>query len=122
MPGRSLRARWLSSGDEGVIRQQFRPAAAEVAVRLRACLFLATGFDRVRPLGSKSPANLWDDAFARESPVAADCVVPVPGFRELGRDRILQRVRHPLQHRPDSQPLRRADVHRAEAIDPQLRG
>ena len=50
---------------------------------------------------------------AREAPVEADVVVPVPDFRRSGRDRLRARMRPAVRTRHHSQPLCRAHLHSA---------
>ena len=58
---------------------------------------------------------------AREHPVPADVVVPVPDSGDLRGARVRRGERDPLRHGARAQPLRRPHVHRAEAVDPALR-
>ena len=58
---------------------------------------------------------------AKEHPVEADVVIPVPDSGTAGGDRLRARERHPLRHGADPLALRRAHLHRAAAVDPPLR-
>jgi amidophosphoribosyltransferase len=58
-------------------RERYAPEAAARAVRLRARLFRAARFDRVRPPGG-GIARESGRLLARECPADADLVVPVP--------------------------------------------
>ncbi len=51
---------------------------AASALRLRARIFLAAGFHRVRPLGSGNLAKIWAGCWRANRPCDADVVVPVP--------------------------------------------
>ncbi len=58
---------------------------------------------------------------AKEAPVEADVVVPVPGWRHAGGDRLCAGKRHSVRARHHPQPLCRPHLHRADAADPRLR-
>ena len=58
---------------------------------------------------------------ARESPVGADVVVPVPDSGVAGRDRLQPAEQHSVRARHHPQPLRRTHVHRAGAAHPPAR-
>ena len=58
---------------------------------------------------------------AREQPVDADVVVPVPDSGVCAAIGLCRGVRHPAADGPDPQSLRGPDVHRAAAVDPAFR-
>ena len=64
-------------GPEGLTRERYTPAKARCAVRVRARVLLAPGFACLRPSGAES-RELMGQLLAREHPVDADVVVPVP--------------------------------------------
>ena len=65
-------------GPEGMTRERYAPERAARAVRLRARLFLAARFDRLRPRRCRNRARMLGRLLARECPADADLVVPVP--------------------------------------------
>ena len=65
-------------GPEGVTRERYAPRKTALPVRVRACLFLAAGFDRVRPPRAGFPRTDGLPAGAAKLPADADIVVPVP--------------------------------------------
>ena len=66
-----------SSDPEGVTRERYAPHRASCAVRLRARLFLAPRFDRLRPPVQESREKLGR-LLAAKSRADAELVVPVP--------------------------------------------
>ena len=69
------------------------------ALRLRARLFFAAGFDRVRAAGGSSRARMMGRLLAREHPVDADVVVPVPDSGVAAAHRLCGRIRHSVTGR-----------------------
>ena len=56
---------------------------------------------------------------AREAPVEADLVCPIPDSGTPGRHRLQPGVRHPLRHGDHPQPVHGPHLHRALRADPQ---
>ena len=55
-------------GPEGVTRERYAPRAAAGAMRLRACLFLAARFHRLRPAGGGIARTIWADCWRANVP------------------------------------------------------
>ncbi len=102
-------------GPEGLTRERYAPGAAARAVRFRARLFLAAGFDRLRPLRAGVARDAGPSAGARAARSTADVVVPVPDSGVAAALGYAAESGIPFRHGADPQPLRRADVHRALA-------
>ena len=58
---------------------------------------------------------------AKEAPVEADLVIPVPGVGHPGRRRLLAGLGHPVRPGPGQERLRRPHLHPAEPDDPPAR-
>ena len=125
--GAAHRARARAGRGAGVPRtaawSSFRMprAAAADALHLRARLLRAPGQRRLRRRGVRGAPRASGAQLAREAPADADLVVAGARQRRLRRPRLRARVGPALRVRPDPQPLRRAHLHRAEAVDPPLR-
>ena len=65
------------AGPEGMTRERYAPVRGSCALRVRARVFFAARFDRVRTAGAGIARNAGPVAGARH-PVDADVVVPVP--------------------------------------------
>ena len=65
-------------GPEGMTRERYAPEQRSRAVRLRARLFLAARFDRLRPRRCRNRARIWAGCWRASAPADADLVVPVP--------------------------------------------
>ncbi len=121
---RDLRARRRAGRDRRHHRgraslDQAVPAAAAVALRVRARVLRAAGQLRVRQQRERSPHGVRPDAGAR-GPRRRRRRRADPRLRRLRGDR-LRRAGGPAdEDGPDPQPLRRPDVHRAAAVHPAL--
>ena len=108
-------------GPEGSDARALRSRDAALAVRVRARLLLAPGFDRLRPLGAGIARNDGPAAGPRVSRADADVVVPVPDSGVAAALGYSAESGIPFRHGADPQSLRRPHVHRALAGDPRLR-
>ena len=96
------------------------PAAAALALRLRARLLRAARQLRVRPQRQRGADRVRPPAGAR-GPGRRRRRGADPGLRRLRRDRLLGGVGHADALRPDPEPLHRPHLHRAAAVDPPFR-
>ncbi len=89
------------------------------------CIFEHVYFSRPDSVVFGRPVNQSREQLgrllAREHPVEADMVTPVPDSGVPAADRLRRRIRHSISHGADPQSLRGAHVHRARAGHPRFR-
>ena len=89
------------------------------------CIFEHVYFSRPDSVVFGRPVNQSRERLgrllAREHPVEADLVTPVPDSGVPARGRLRAGIRYSVSHGADSQSLRGADVHRARAGHPRFR-
>ncbi len=100
-----------SGGTREIAYAEAEPEALSVRVRL----LRSSRHDRCTATTLHAARQRMGEELARQAPVDADMVMPVPESGDTRRAGIRARVGHPVRRRSGEEPLRRAHLHPAEA-------